>query len=424
SRLREWLFALHAGDLSQRLDTDLYSAFQQINEDLNTFAHMLEAQSQKSEKQLREHTNYILSKNSSLSVLYRIASSINTLQQLEETFMAVMKMLINALSLKGATIRLRSGSKQMKCIATAGEVPQQVQMLTEEACLREALSPSPDCRVFPIKHHGTLLGFCFLYGCQVSFEQNDNRQEEFNELLASVTDSLAVAIVKDRLNQQNKNLLVVKERAWIAHELHDSLAQTISSLRFKTRVLDQALHEGNESMIWHQLEGLETAIELANKEVRGLIRHFRDEHSPQKNRLPVPNSLPYVVAVEQCIEKFQSEHVADVFLQNECQAVALPEHHTQEVLRIIQEALNNASKHGKADHIRVVLRDNGQGNFFVLIEDNGCGIDNLSEAMVKPNHFGLNLMQECAKRISGTLQIESEKDEGVQVTLEFFCKQG
>jgi two-component system nitrate/nitrite sensor histidine kinase NarX len=39
----------------------------------------------------------------------------------------------------------------------------------------------------------------------------------------------------------------------MAHELHDSLAQTLASLRFKVRLFDDSLNRGDESVIWQEL---------------------------------------------------------------------------------------------------------------------------------------------------------------------------
>ena len=62
----------------------------------------------------------------------------------------------------------------------------------------------------------------------------------------------------------------MQERAWIAYELHDSLAQTIGGLRFQARVLDQTLRDGDETAARHQLDKIENMLEEVNREVRGL----------------------------------------------------------------------------------------------------------------------------------------------------------
>jgi signal transduction histidine kinase len=85
-----------------------------------------------------------------------------------------------------------------------------------------------------------------------------------------------------------------------------------------------------------------------------------------------------------------------------------------EVLRIVQEALNNARKHADATLIRVVIsaRD-GVARFEVI--DNGRGFDALR---VSENRYGLSSMRERAELIGGTLEVTSEARNGTRVRVD------
>ena len=99
----------------------------------------------------------------------------------------------------------------------------------------------------------------------------------------------------------------MRERTHIANELHDSLAQTLTSIRFQVRVLDETLHQGDEAQTWAEMERIEAAINEAHTEIRELIAHFR---------------APAVVAdlissIEQTIDRFrQVNDEIQVFFQN------------------------------------------------------------------------------------------------------------
>ena len=67
----------------------------------------------------------------------------------------------------------------------------------------------------------------------------------------------------------------------IAHELHDSLAQSLASLSYQVRVLDETLHQGDESTTWQQLERIENSLDESNTELRELIANFRAPVSQQ-----------------------------------------------------------------------------------------------------------------------------------------------
>ncbi|MEO1846268.1 MAG: histidine kinase, partial [Pseudomonadota bacterium] len=67
----------------------------------------------------------------------------------------------------------------------------------------------------------------------------------------------------------------LEERAQLANELHDSLAQTLASLRFQVRVLDDTLRQDNELAVWQEMERIQGSLDEANVELRELIAHFR-----------------------------------------------------------------------------------------------------------------------------------------------------
>jgi two-component system, NarL family, nitrate/nitrite sensor histidine kinase NarX len=89
-----------------------------------------------------------------------------------------------------------------------------------------------------------------------------------------------------------------------------------------------------------------------------------------------------------------------------------------EVLRITQEALANVRKHAAAHHVRLLLRSDEQGQFLVMIEDDGCGIEGVASGG-PGEHIGLDVMKERAARLEGKLRIETEPGEGTRVTLSF-----
>ncbi len=104
-----------------------------------------------------------------------------------------------------------------------------------------------------------------------------------------------MAIEQAGVEENARTLSIIEERTRMAHELHDSLAQTLASLRFKVRLFDDSLNQGDEEVIWHELEGLENTIDEAYSELRSLITHFR---------API-DGKGVVRAVERVVERFQ-----------------------------------------------------------------------------------------------------------------------
>ena len=200
----------------------------------------------------------------------------------------------------------------------------------------------------------------------------------------------------------------MQERAWIAYELHDSLAQTISGMRFQASVLEQSLHEGDEKLVQRQLEKLKSTLEAANLEVRDLISYFHTT-----SRLGA-----FEQSVDEVILRFRNENPnTRVFFHKTGAQQALPREYEVQVLKIIQEALANVKKHANASLVRVMTRGTDDGCHCVLVEDNGVGMEiGASDA---DEHIGLKAMKDRALRVGGELSIESDHGEGVRVTLNF-----
>ncbi|EQD34996.1 two-component system, nitrate/nitrite sensor histidine kinase, partial [mine drainage metagenome] len=150
------------------------------------------------------------------------------------------------------------------------------------------------------------------------------------------------------------------------------------------------------------LSRITNSLDEANRELRELLVQFRAPMSHDG----------LVTAVEQVVDSFARESGVDIFFQREWHDVSLPAHLEMQVLRIVQEALANVRKHGEAQHVRVILRDDGTENTgWVLIEDDGVGFRQADIDERPGEHLGLSIMEDRARRLGGTLRIESEVGE-------------
>lgn len=70
-------------------------------------------------------------------------------------------------------------------------------------------------------------------------------------------------------------MIIMQERSLIANELHDSLAQTLASLRFQVRVLDETLQPTSEFQSIRGIEQVENSLDEAYSDLRELIAHCR-----------------------------------------------------------------------------------------------------------------------------------------------------
>jgi signal transduction histidine kinase len=91
----------------------------------------------------------------------------------------------------------------------------------------------------------------------------------------------------------------------------------------------------------------------------------------------------------------------------------VPEHHQNEMYRIVQESVSNAFKHAKADKIAISIKDISK-KICVEVADNGTGIMHKNG-----NGIGINNMLERAKTIGAEFQIYSGKEEGTTTILTY-----
>jgi len=200
----------------------------------------------------------------------------------------------------------------------------------------------------------------------------------------------------------------LEERTQLANELHDSLAQTLASLKFQVRVLDDTLRQDSEPAIWQEMERIESSLDEANVELRELIAHFRAPVS--KHGL--------MSGIRRLLSRFRKETGTEAVLQNQAQDVELAPEEEIQVLRIVQESLANVRKHSRANMVRVLLSRDSTNRFRLVIEDDGTGMALQAGDHDSEHHFGLAIMRERAAAVGAALSIESEPGEGTRVVME------
>ena len=433
SSLSEWANRLHEGDLSARIPDNGTLEFSKLAKNINQLSDNLQLLTDDMQNQVSQQTRHIAQKTRSLEIIYDVAASINVSRDLNDLLTRFLHTLKDVVKARAAVVRLVADDNQMRLVASTG--------LDDEVIAREQLIPSESCLCgnafdtgevqyqFDITKCDKIIGRSFFNDEQVGMiavplqyrdrtlgvynlfvDQNMiSDVSEINELLTSIGRHLGMAIDKARLDTESNRLSIIEERTRFAHELHDSLAQTMASLRFQVRVLDESLRKGEEPAVWSELEQIENNLDIAYAEVRELITHFR---APIDKRGLVP-------AVEHLVSRFRNQTDIPIFLQQEWNMVQLPANIEVEVIRIIQESLNNIKKHSQAHTVRVILRSEPQGDCHILIEDDGVGIDATLDNDSEEDHYGLNIMSERAKKINADLKIESEPGEGTLITLTF-----
>lgn len=439
--LSRWATSLRKGEFGARMPISGKACpSRRIREQINAITEDYQALSRMQQKRMDRQEKYLAQKKRHLQILYEVASCINHADNLEDLLARFLHTLKDVVNAEAATVRLLDKDGQMRLVSSIG--------LSEEAVAREEVLPAPNCLcgraaggqeilfkgniascnqlvgkplchnheqlemlAIPLQYRDRVLGVYNLFIRQGRYEKMED-----DELLISIGQHLGMAIEKASSDEDMRMLSVMQERTRMAHELHDSLAQTLASLRFKVRLLDDSLNRGEEAVIWQELESLENTIDAAYAELRSLITDFR---APLDGK-------GVVRAVERMAQRFRQDTGLDVFFYHNWFLQELPREVEIEVIRIVQEALTNIRKHAKASTVRLLMHSTEEGRCSILIEDDGVG---LPDPLPEPNpttgeHIGLRIMQERAEKIGGEIQFESEPEEGTLIQLNFAITPG
>ena len=384
------------------------------------------------DSRVARQTIRLAQKTASLNILYDVAAGIHQADGIEALLLRFLRVLKEMVNGRAATVRLVMADGTRRLVGSIGldnDLVGKQGTAPVDLCLcGSVLSPGDilcdqDARycsrvygrrmfgsdelevvTVPLEHRDELLGVYTIFIDRPGL----SAREDIMNLLLTVGHHLGVAIAKQRSDAEARRLSIVEERNSLAHELHDSLAQTLAGLRFQVRMLHDALEEVPiPEAARNDLARLRTGLDEANGELRELLASFR---APLDRRGLVP-------ALDKLTLRFGRETGAHVLFQNNCRNLELSATEEMQVLRIVQESLANIRKHAQAHTVRVLLGRETNGATVVLVEDDGVGFRTAAAGGHGGEHIGLSIMEERARRIGAELRIESEPGEGTRVEL-------
>ncbi len=260
----------------------------------------------------------------------------------------------------------------------------------------------PDMRSFlgvPIIAQEGVIGAFYLTE-KVEGEAFDLGDQQLIQVLAA---HAAIAITNARLYERSRELSVVAERNRLALDLHDVVSQKLFSVMLTAEAAGTQL-DRDPAAARAAVERVRELAREALDELRSLVLGLRP---PELERDGLEETLRREMSMLQRVHGVTLTLAAEDDSLSEldsAQAVA--------VLRIAEEALNNALRHARAGQITVRL---GAGR--IEISDNGVGFDP-DRPELRARNLGLTSMEERAREYGGHLQIISSPGAGTTVTLE------
>lgn len=407
--------------------SDMIRDIDSLNEELTDLYEDMDSR-------VARHTTRLAQKTASLKILYDVAASINQAQDLDDLLMRFLRVLKEMVNGMAATVRVIQPDGRMRLVGSIGledAVLREHEMLPLELCAcGTALSPGDilcehenrhcsrqlgrkmfgkdevDVVTVSLDYHDETLGLYNLFVAKPGI----SGREDILELLETIGSHLGMAIAKQRSDLEARRLSIMEERSALAHELHDSLAQTLASLRFQVRLLDDALkQDDNVAKAQEDVQRIRNGVDEAHTELRELLNSFR---APIGQRGLVP-------ALQKLVDRFGQETSIHAFFQKDGREPSMTSSEEMQILRIAQESLANIRKHAEANAVRLLLTCRAEGALSLLIEDDGVGFDNAGKTGNPGEHIGLSIMEERARRLGGEIKIESEVGEGTRVELTY-----
>src|SRR6266567_6536460 len=390
---------------------------------------------------LQQETGSLLSSNRELAVLYAIAGQLNRKVDVHEALQEVLAQVTKLLGLQTGWVWLLD-AQGGPYLAAAQALPPYLADHPERMrgyclCLDTFLEGSlegaanidvlrcsrlknaerdSDPTSWGLRFHASVPIYASampLGVLNVASEDWRQLQAEELQLLHIIGDQIGLAIQRARLSAERTSaatrLATIEERNRLAREIHDTLAQGLAAITLQLETADALATARPE----RAQEAIRRALSLARsnlEEARRSVMNLRAAPLQNKTLIEALAALVQEGCTDPTVDVQYSYSPATAF-------PTLPARLEEGIYRIAQEALTNACKHARAQHIDVTLTVEDQYLHFV-VQDDGCGFDpDKVTGIGSEGHFGLTGMAERVKLLGGSICISSEPGAGTCIAV-------
>jgi ligand-binding sensor domain-containing protein/signal transduction histidine kinase len=199
---------------------------------------------------------------------------------------------------------------------------------------------------------------------------------------------------------------VLAERNRIAREIHDNLAQELLGVSVQLEVLARTMPATEAAT--SQLNRIRMLVRHGIAEARRYVWDLRSQ-ALENNDLPT--------ALADTARRLTADSEVEAKVEVNGTFRPLGELVETNLLRIGQEAINNAVKHAEARRILINLQFESR-RVRLSVQDNGRGFDEKRREVASGSHFGLTGMRERAEQIGGTFAIHTGNGSGTEVVID------
>jgi two-component system nitrate/nitrite sensor histidine kinase NarX len=423
-RLSRGLRALERGDLSARINEESQDELGDLARGFNRMADRLQAVYQGMEGEVRAKTADLVREQHRLAALYDASAFAADAPNAQDLAAGFAERLRSAARADAVMVRWMDPSQQRMVLLAAQGLPPA--MLEAERCLKpgdcHCGTPQTRARVIPIvadsqeSSHCAKAGFVavsnvslHLHGqvmgeVDLLFRDPPDLAPADRELLDSLASHLSSAMDSLRNAALQREAAVAEERAMLARELHDSIAQSLAFMKIQLQLLKDAQPSNRSAAATRLLDELELGLKECTADVRSLLMHFR-------TRTDGEDILP---ALQQTLHKFRLQSGLKADLAVEGHGAPLPADVQVQLLHVVQEALSNVRKHAQAQQVQLRLAH--QPQWQIDIQDDGQGFDMTADAP-DDSHVGLRIMRERAAKVGAAVELRSAPGAGTLVRI-------
>ncbi|MBM3153900.1 MAG: HAMP domain-containing protein [Chloroflexi bacterium] len=419
------------GQLDYSIKVETGDELQQLSEQFNAMARALKESYSNLEQKVEERTRQERQRAEQLRTINEVSRRISSIVELDELIPYVGNMLRETFHYHNVNIFLfepGSGKLALKALSVSGQggvIPVSVPLEVDEegvvgwvaktgdVLLANDVSKEPRYR--PVKELSDIraeLAVAVKIGNEILgvLDIESTELDAFGEAdvftAQTIADQLAVAIENARLYAETRQIAVMEERNRMAREIHDTLAQGFTGIILQLEAAEQSLSHGSKDVERH----IAQAASLARKSLAEARRSVWNLRPQALEKVKLADAL------KQEVVRFAHETGIDARFAITGERRDLSPDLEAGLLRICQEALTNVRKHARATLVEVSL---GFDDMLVTltVRDDGVGFkpETIGETTRKERRFGLTSMQERARGLGGTFELQSTKRKGTLV---------
>jgi two-component system nitrate/nitrite sensor histidine kinase NarX len=463
------------GDLAVRTELTGEDEIGRLGQAFNHMAEDLSKQYQNLEARVAEKTAELTVANRSLELLYHSIARLYSGPVAHDTYAILLKDLENVLGVgHGLACLVETGDDRARVIATTLDPARGDLDVCGLTSCAECLA-SRSLSVHALKNGVRVLSLPLAdsehhYGVlQLEMPAGRDLESWQTQLLEALSRHIGIAIGTARRIEQSRRLSLLEERAAIARELHDSLAQSLAYMKIQVSRLKplvpstgsgqapltgsgqapstgsgqapstgsgqapstgsgqapstgsgQAPSTGSGqapsadagqarvlagASATEVLEELREGLNSAYRQLRELLTTFRLRIEGEG----------LAAALQTTVAEFSSRGGLPVALKVHLAGCPLTPNEEIHTLQIVREALSNVVNHAQARRAEVSVICNSDGSVSATVIDDGIGIRRSAGA----HHYGMTIMEERAKHLGVQLSVENLPALGTRVTLHF-----